>query len=191
MGTSPATVKLRRQTAYRGSRHGTHATAGLSILLFLLAWSGGCREHRPLAPLTNTYPSNHALAQAVLDALSAADYDRLATLALNGQEFRDVVWPELPSSNPDRGLPVSYAWNDLNQKSTNGLRRLLARWGGHTFELLDVTFDGETTEYESFLVHRETRLTLRDTDGDELDVHFFGSTLVHNGNYKVFSYVVD
>ena len=127
----------------------------------------------------------------MLDGLAAEDRGRLESLALNGQEFRDVVWPELPSSRPERGLPVSYAWDDLHQKSTNGLRRLLDQWGGRRLTLVDVTYEGETTEYETFRVHRETRLTLRDEAGEELNVHFYGSTLVRQDQFKVFSYVVD
>jgi len=112
-------------------------------------------------------------------------------LALNGQEFREVVWPELPSSRSERGVPVSCAWNDLHQKSTNALRRLVSRWGGRTYTLLDVTYDGETTHYETFQVHRETRLHVRDTSGEEHEVHFYDSTLVRENEFKIFSFVVD
>ena len=160
----------------------------LCILLSLLLT--GC--HAPLqSPLSNTQPTSRALALAVLAALTTQDIDQLESLALNGQEFREVVWPELPSSRPERGVPVSYAWNDLHQKSTNALRRLVSRWGGRTYTLLDVSYDGETTHYETFQVHRETRLHVRDTSGEEHEVHFYGSTLVRDSEFKIFSFVVD
>ena len=157
-------------------------------LLAALALAG-CAAPPP--PLANPQPSSEALAAAVLDALAAGDRDRLAALAVDGQEFRDVVWPELPSSRPERGVPVSYAWADLRQKSGNALRRLLDRWGGHRFTLLGVAYDGGTTDYRTYRVHRETRLRVRDEDGREMEVHFYGSTLARGDEYKVFSFVVD
>ena len=101
------------------------------------------------------------------------------------------MWPHLPASRPERGVPASYAWADLHQKSSNALRRLVARRGGRRFTLLAVDHDGETTDYGAFRVHRETRLRVRDETGREIDVHFYGSTLARDGEYKVFSFVVD
>ncbi len=172
-------------------RHGTlrRAAEGAVYAFVLTLALSGCDTAPP--PLTNPEPSSEALAGAVLDALAAGDADRLATLALNGQEFRDVVWPELPASRPERGVPVSYAWGDLRQKSSNALRRLVARWGGHRFTLLAVAYDGETTDYGAFLVHRETRLRVLDEAGREMEMHFYGSTLVRGDEHKVFSFVVD
>ena len=160
----------------------------VSYALPLILALAGCGAPPPLA---NTHPSPEALAEAVLDALDDDDANRLAALALDGQEFRDVVWPELPSSRPERGVPVSYAWADLRQKSANALRRLVSQWGGHRFTLLGVAWDGETTDYGPYLVHRETRLRLLDETGREVEMHLYGSTLVRGEEHKVFSYVVD
>ncbi len=185
--------RLRDQlTASVRARHAGNprrpAGAASFALLLVLAFAG-CGAPPP--PLANTHPSPEALAAAVLDALADNDRDRLAALALDGREFRDVVWPELPSSRPERGVPVSYAWADLRQKSSNALRRLVAQWGGHRFTLLGVAWDGETTDYGPYLVHRETRLRLLDETGREVEMHLYGSTLVRGEEHKVFSYMVD
>jgi len=177
-----ACVRTRRRASRRG-----RARAVSHTLLVILALAG-CGAPPPLA---NTHPSSEALAAAVLDALADNDRDRLDALALNGREFRDVVWPELPSSRPERGVPVSYAWADLRQKGSNALRRLVSQWGGRRFTLLGVAYDGETTDYGPYLVHRETRLRLLDESGREVEMHFYGSTLVRGNEHKVFSYVVD
>ena len=168
------------------------AGAGLAALCLLLA--SGCG--RPAAsdapsPLGHTFESPEAVARAVLGALAEEDGPTLVALALSEMEFRTVVWPELPSSRPERGLPFEYAWGDLHQKSTNELRRLLARAGGRRYELLGMTFDGESTPYETFTVHRDSRLRVRDSEGAERDVRLFGSVLQRGGEYKLFSYVVD
>ena len=162
---------------------------------------GGCRVRPPPRPGARRMrraaaPRRHPVVPGSAgdrrpDALADGAADRLAALALNGREFRDVVWPALPASRPERGVPVSYAWGDLNQKSANALRRLVARWGGHRFTLLDVAYDGGTTDYGAFRVHRETRLRVRDENGREIEMRFYGSTLVRGGEHKVFSFVVD
>ena len=112
-------------------------------------------------------------------------------LPLSETEFRAVVWPELPSSRPDRGLPFDYAWGDLHQKSNNALRRLIAREAGRRYDLLAVEFDGESTPYDTYTVHRESRLVVRGADGTQEQVRLFGSILERSGAYKLFSYVVD
>lgn len=127
----------------------------------------------------------------MLEALAANDTARLEALALSEIEFRTVVWPELPSSRPERGLPFDYAWGDLHQKSTNDLRRLIAREAGRHYDLLAVEFDGESTPYDTYTVHRESRLVVRGEDGAERQVRLFGSILERSGAYKLFSYVVD
>ncbi len=175
----------RRTPLHDAPRRATRGAAYTTLLALALSACGAP------PPLADTEPSSEALAGAVLDALAAGDADRLAGLALDGQEFRDVVWPELPASRPERGVPVSYAWADLHQKSSNALRRLVARWGGQRFTLLGVAYGGETTDYRTYRVHRETRLRVRDESGRETEMAFYGSTLVRGDEYKVFSYVVD
>ena len=88
-------------------------------------------------------------------------------------------------------MPFDYAWADLNQKSTNSLRRLVAGRGGQRFEVMDVDFTGETTRYESFVVHRDSFIVVRDEAGKERRIRAFGSVLERDGEYKLFSYVID
>jgi hypothetical protein len=155
-----------------------------------LVLSGGCAGE-PSLSLEGAAPSPEALAREVPEAVAARDRRFLASLAVNGQEFRQAVWPELPSSRPERGLPVHYVWNDLRQKSGNSLSRMLNEYGGRRFTLTGVRYDGETTDYGTLRVHRKTRLTVREDTGKTLELRLYGSTMARNGEYKVFSYVVD
>ena len=52
-------------------------------------------------------------------------------------------------------------------------------------------FTGETTQYPSFLVMRDSEIVAADETGRELVLRLFGSVLVKDGRCKVFSYVVD
>lgn len=55
-------------------------------------------------PLSNTFATPEALAQAVLTGLASEDVAGLKALALSEQEFKDHVWPELDTSRPERNV---------------------------------------------------------------------------------------
>lgn len=155
----------------------------LSILIL------ACNGSR--APLAHSEESPEALARAVLQALQHRDSDALHSLALNRQEFTDHVWPELPAARPERNLSASYVWGDLNQKSNIILRETLAAHAGKTYTFISVRFLGQSTRYPSYLVHRESELTVKDGDGREQNIRLFGSVLERDKRFKVFSYVVE
>jgi hypothetical protein len=142
-------------------------------------------------PLDHAQPSPDALAEAVLSALEARDVERLRALAVSEAEFRDVIWPELPASRPERNLSMDFVWKDLQIKSEAGLRRVLAEHGGRSQHLVRVGFNGDTSQYRSYLVHREAVVTARDPARGEERLALFGSMLEQDGRFKVFSYVVD
>jgi hypothetical protein len=141
--------------------------------------------------LSNAYPSTEALSTAVIAAVERRDTAALRAVALNEEEFREHVWPELPASRPERNLPFSYVWGDLRQKSDAGLALTLQRHGGRRYALVSVRHVGETTHYPSYVVHRETVLHVRDEAGMVTDLRLFGSVIQKDDVWKVFSYVVD
>lgn len=151
--------------------------------------SAACRPSSSL--LRNARPSLQDLSIAVLAALERNDAADLRLLALSEQEFREHIWPELPAARPERNLPFSYVWGDLHQKSEGALRQSVGKHGGRRYTLLSVRFDGETTRYPSYTVHRETVLRIRDEGGAEYDLRLFGSSLQKDDVWKVFSYVID
>ena len=155
---------------------------GLGALLLV-----GCERTRPLM---NAQPSAQALGEAVVRAVAANDRGALRALAVDEQEFRQHVWPALPAARPERNLPFSYVWRDLQQKSGQSLGATLAALRGRPLTLVAIRFDGGTTAYSSYVVHRESVLTVRDAQG-QTDLRIFGSALEKDGVWKVFSYVVD
>jgi hypothetical protein len=161
----------------------------LSFVLCALCLVWACVSGPP--PLSNSYPSSETLAAAVLEAVERKDANQLAALALNEQEFRDHVWPELPAARPERNLPFSFVWGDLRMKSAVALDQTLARHGGKRYTLVSVRYDGETTRYPSYAVYRETVLRVRDVNGAMSELRLYGSSLEKDQTWKVFSYVVD
>jgi hypothetical protein len=159
--------------------------------MFLIALAAlfagvGCNSVRPLAG----YSSAESLAVAVLDALARKDVAKLEALALNEQEFRDHVWPDLPAARPERNLPFSYVWGDLRQKSRGSLMATLEERGGQRYELHRVTFAGETS-YPHYTVHRQATFHVRDGTGAVTAIRVCGSMIEKEGAWMLFSYVVD
>lgn len=142
-------------------------------------------------PLTHAESSPEQLTVAVLQAIGQRDAARLRDLALSEQEFREVIWPDLPASRPERNLPFSYVWGDLRVKSDAALAGLLAEYGGQTLTLTDLRFRGGSTQYSSYVVHRTPTLRVLDAAGVDHEVRLFGSIVERGGRFKLFSYVVD
>lgn len=161
------------------------------MLAAILAAMAGmaCAPSPP--PLSGSYQSASELATAVLGALERRDVTALHELALDEREFENHVWPDLPAARPERNMPMSFVWGDLHQKSEASLGRILASRGGQRFSLVSVRFAGGTTAYDSYLVHRQTVLGVRDSTGAEVNLRVFGSVLEKDGRFKVFSYVVE
>jgi hypothetical protein len=183
-GVSPALIVHRRGPDLPGRARPSALAAALAAFLVVSACS------TPLAP-SNTRESPQAVARAVVGGLAAKDFEALRALAVNEAEFRELIWPKLPASRPERNVPVSYAWEDLRAKSDAHLRALVNRWQDRGYDVVSVSFTGGASNYGTFLVHRDSLVVLRDQDGQTQSGRLFGSMLEMNGRFKVFSYVVD
>jgi hypothetical protein len=182
-GLHPGLIALRP----RDARPGVPRLVVRVVLVIALAQSA-CS---PPTLLESTFESDEAVARAVLDGLARKDLQGLLGLALTREEFEDLVWPTLPVSRPEVGMPFAYIWNDHSTKSRTYLGQTLAMYGGRRFELLRIEFAGQTTEHGSCSITRESRLIVRDEEGQEQTVRVFGGIIRQNGHSKVYSYIVD
>ena len=157
----------------------------VTLLSLLLTGCGAT----PQPAWSNSFDSADALATAVLDALAAADEPRLARLALSEEELRDTVWPKLPASRDDVGMPWNYFWREHAQRNAGYLKTALAKHGGKGYHLAAVSFDGSTT-YDDVTIHREPALDLRTASGPQR-LRLFGSMAERGGRWKLYSFVVD
>ena len=165
----------------------------LGVAVIALAMAACTQPTSPSSrtPLTHTFETPEALAQAVLTRLAAKDLAGLKALALSEQEFKDHVWPELDTSRPERNVPFDYAWGQLKQRSDGSLDSVVGRYAGRPLRFARTSYRGETTQYKSFAVRRESEIVAADEAGTELVLQLFGSAMVKDGRYKLFSYVVD
>jgi hypothetical protein len=156
--------------------------AGLVVLV-------GCRTGA--ARFDHMQPSEHAAAEAVVRALAARDTATLESLAVSEGEFFDTVWPALPTSRPEFGMPPDYVWSDTHTKSRGYLGQALQDYGGTLMTVQGVHFLGPTTDYGAFRIHAKTVVSVRHPDGRLEDLRLFGSLLETDGRWKVYSYIVD
>lgn len=163
----------------------------MAAVIMAAACSAPAEPTRVAAPLWHTFDSPEALAQAVLIALERKDMSALGVLPLSEAEYREHVWPELPVSRPERNVPLDYAWGQMRQRSDGSLRDTFGRYAGKQLKLVRTRFTGETTHYASFSVMRESEIIATDAAGRDLILRLYGSVLVQDRRYKMFSYVVD
>lgn len=173
----------------RNTRRRSAPFAPIAAVL-ALSIAAGCRASSEPA-LANTFESPEAVSRAVVKALSERNLAALRALALTRDEFEVLVWPKLPASRPERNLPMDYVWDELAAKSDASLRARLAGWQDRGFAIVAVEFKGAVTDHGTYIVHRDTVLTLKDRDGREEAGRLFGSMIQQRGRYKVFSYLVD
>lgn len=163
----------------------------LAAVIMTAACSAPSEPTRAPLPLAHTFESADALARAVLTALETKDGPLLRALQLSEDEYRDHVWPELPVSRPERNVPFDYAWGQMKQHSDAFLQETLQRYGGRRLVLVETRFTGEITRYTTFSVMRDSEVIARDETGRDLILRLYGSAMVKDGRYKMFSYVID
>ena len=157
------------------------------------AWLGGWSSFTlPPSPryLANARDSPEAVAQAFLDGLAAREIPAMQRLRITKNEFCWYVWPELPASQLPN-VSCDFAWSQATLNSIAGLAQTLSEFGGRRLELVRLRFAGGDETHPSYVVHYDTRVTVRDESGHEREVKLFGSMLEMNGQYKLSSFVAD
>jgi hypothetical protein len=162
-----------------------------AIALAMAACSNPSEPSRSTVPLAQTFETPEALARAVLDGLAKRDLAGLRSMALTEAEFREHVWPELPVSRPERNVPFDYAWGQMKQRSDGSLGETVGRYGGRPLRFVSTRFTGETTNYQTFSVKRASEVIAADEAGKELVLSLYGSAMLKDGRYKLYSFVVD
>ena len=134
--------------------------------------------------------SPEALARQFLKAVAAKDLTKLRQMRITKDEFCQSVWPELPSSRI-QNLSCDFAWDQATLRSEGGLYDLLPRHGGKRYELVSVRFPKGVDTYPSYKILKEPQLVVKDESGRQEEVRLFGSMLEMNGQFKLFSFVMD
>lgn len=169
---------------------------GRLATLMVVAAVAACATTAPLPATTAevglapTFATVDELVAATVAALEAKDLDRLRQLAVTRDEFRDVVWPGLDASRPERNLTWEFVWSQHEMRHERGLRRTLDDFGGRRLEVRGISFQG-VTEHGAYRLHRSSALEVAGPDGSPRTVRLFASVIATEGRFKIYSFITD
>lgn len=126
----------------------------------------------------------------LIEATSRDDVAALKDLRITKEEFCEYVWPELPGSKIPN-VSCDFAWDQATLKSLGGLTRVLDQHRGHRYEFIGLRPSGQPERYASIVVHKAPTVSLRDETGEVREFRVSGSILEMDGQFKLFSFVVD
>lgn len=144
-------------------------------------------ETSGIAPFPGSGSSLTDVGERVVRGLIGGDRISLGDLRLSREEYMEVVWPELPASNPDLNVPIEYVWADIETRDRSALIRLAPQFEGLPTELEDVACRGDVQEFETFRVHTDCWVTLRTPSGEQR-IQLFKDVVERGAGYKLFRY---
>ena len=156
------------------------------LLAVLLVYSSSVGCEKPI--WKNSLDSPDQLGLAVVDALNRKDIEKLNSLRVQREEFIDWIWPAFPASRPPSNFPSDFAWSNMNKKCNTGMKKWIARYGGHNLKFADIRFDRPSETYDGFQLLRGTVLTLQNAAGEKRELKILGSVVVKDNQYKLLSY---
>lgn len=156
------------------------------FLIGLLVYSGlvGCEK----LVWEHSLDSPDQLGLAVVDALNQENIEALNRLRVQRQAYLDWIWPAFPASRPPNNFPGDFAWSNLNRKCNTGMKKWIARYGGHNLKFVSIRFDQRRETYDGFQLLRGTILTLQNSVGEKRELKILGSVVVKEDRYKLLSY---
>ena len=173
---------------HRNSERRVHISYTLFAVLLIYSSSVGCEKPQRRDWVTQPLHSPDQLGLAVVDALNRKDIEHLNRLRVQREAFMDWIWPAFPASRPPSNFPADFAWSNMNKKCNIGMKKWIARYGGHNLKFVSIRFDRPSEPYDGFQLLRGTVLTLQNAAGEKRDLKILGSVIVKNGRYKLLSY---
>jgi hypothetical protein len=142
----------------------------------------------PVDSLAGGAGSQDELVAAFARAIAAADTAAIARMAVSRAEFAYLYYPTAVEGKPPYDLEPGLMWFTLYERSNEGARKVLTRYGGHQMHLLG--YDCGKGE------HREDRNTIygpcavrwKTEAGDTVSVRLISKILERDGRFKFLSY---
>lgn len=136
-------------------------------------------------------PDRDVLVEALIRRLEAADSTGVGTLALDRAEFAWAYYPHTMYMSRPYELPPALVWFQLQNRSSQGLRRLLGAYAGKTlyYTGYDCPDDGE--RFGTGWIWHGCTVSGRLPSGDRIRERLFGSILTVDGHYKFVSFSND
>lgn len=148
-----------------------------------------CSDLATGSPLSNARKSPEALARAALSAVAVEDHDALNELLITRDEYENLLWPLMPDRHY---TDFKFVWGMSAPRSRKGRREVVNDYRGLPLELVSVELGEETEEYETFVLWKDVRMTVRRTDTGEEGVFPLMDVLVEmDGGWKFMNFRED
>jgi hypothetical protein len=133
--------------------------------------------------------SLEALVDALVAGVNRGDQPALAALAVTRSEFAYFHYPYTHYTRPPYELAPALVWYRLGNRSGKGMARLLATFEHTPLEVGSLSCEDPKPAGAARL--HDCSVTVRDADGDWVQVQLFGSVLERDGRYKLLSFAND
>ena len=143
---------------------------------------------KPVTVFSNGSSSREELVKRVVRDVAVRDSADLRALTLTAREFADLVYPSSPYTHPPYRSPPGLVWMQISQPSATGLKRLLARRGGTTFEYVDYSCQPTPEHQGANTVWTDCQVRVIGPNRETLTQRWFGSIIERDGIYKVVSF---
>lgn len=142
----------------------------------------------PVDSLTGGAGGRDELVAAFVRAVATADTAAIARLAVSRAEFAYLYYPTAVEGKPPYDLEPGLLWFTLFERSNEGARKTLTRYGGHPMTLVDYDCGtGQHREGEN-TIYGPCTVRWRREAGDTVSVRLFGKILERGGRFKVLTY---
>jgi len=143
---------------------------------------------KPVTVLSNGSSSREELVKRVVRAVAVRDSADLRAVTLTSREFADLVYPSSPYTHPPYRTPPGLVWMQISQPSETGLKRLLARRGGTTFEYVDHSCQPTPERQGRNTLWTDCQVRVIGPTRETLTQRWFGSIIERDGVYKIVSF---
>lgn len=142
----------------------------------------------PIDTLEGGATSRDALVAAFVGAIADADTAAIASLAVSRAEFAYLYYPTAVEGKPPYDLEPGLMWFMLYERSNEGARKALSRYGGDAMTLVGYDCGAERHREGENTIYGPCTVRWRTAAGDTVSVRLFSKILERDGRFKFLSY---
>ena len=142
----------------------------------------------PVDSLAGGAGSRDELVAAFVRAIAAADTAAIARMAVSRAEFAYLYYPTAVEGKPPYDLEPGLMWFTLYERSNEGARKVLTRYGGHPMHLLGYDCGKGQHREDRNTIYGPCAVRWKTEAGDTVSVRLISKILERDGRFKFLSY---
>lgn len=142
----------------------------------------------PADSLVGGADSRDALVAEFVRAVAAADTAAIARMAVSRAEFAYLYYPTAAEGKPPYDLEPGLMWFTLYERSNEGARKALTRYGGQPMSLIGYDCGAKQSREGENTIYGPCTVRWKRQTGDTVSVRLFSKILERDGHFKFLSY---